>query len=480
MTWTRNRVEELLESADLRVGGDRPWDPVVHDERFFERFPAEGSIGLGEAYMDGWWSSERVDQTIHRMLEAGLQEKIKGDPRLAAALLWARLANRQSRRRAREVAERHYDLDADLYMAFLDRWNQYTCGYWRGLREGETPRPSGPQVVGSAKGTADPAASRSAQHGVAASAAPSTSVEIAPPRPAGSADAAARRASAESPGSPPREQAAGSAVLVPAERARTLAIEPTTPPGLLSEALEVAQESKLHLICRKLQLQPGDRVLDIGCGWGGFARFAAEYYGARVTGVTISSGQAAHARQFCAGLDVDIIEMDYRDIPGRLQADSFDRVLVCGMIEHVGYKNYRSLMASVAHALRERGLFLLHTIGRDTSSTMMTTHRWIDRYIFPNGMIPSLQQLTRAMEGLFVVEDLHQFGSDHYDRTLMAWHQNFERSWGRLKERYDERFRRMWNFYLLSCAGGFRAGLGRLWQIVMSKHGVQEGYLAVR
>ena len=159
-------------------------------------------------------------------------------------------------------------------------------------------------------------------------------------------------------------------------------------------------------------------MLDIGCGWGGFARFAAERYHCHVTGITILQKQIDYAKAFCEGLPASIMLCDYRDVEG-----SFSKILICGMIEHVGYKNYRRSLEIVSSSLQDNGLFLLHTIGRNTSTTS-TEDLWIKKYIFTNGMLPSIQQLASATEGLFGLEDLHNFGS-YYDPTLMAWHNNF-------------------------------------------------------
>ena len=235
-----------------------------------------------------------------------------------------------------------------------------------------------------------------------------------------------------------------------------------------ASTLDEAQENKLELICRKIDLKPGMRVLDIGCGWGGFARWAAEKYDARVLGLTVSREQATYAREHSRGLDVAIELKDYRDLEGQ-----FDRVVSVGMMEHVGAKNYRTYMQVLHRSLKPSGLCLVQTIGGNTS--VSTTDPWIDRYIFPNSMLPSIRQIAAASEGLLVMEDWHSFGT-HYDRTLMAWHRNFTRNWSNLKDLYDERFYRMWTYYLLSCAGSFRARRNQLWQIVFSKDGLRGGY----
>ncbi|MDO8599392.1 MAG: cyclopropane fatty acyl phospholipid synthase [bacterium] len=237
-------------------------------------------------------------------------------------------------------------------------------------------------------------------------------------------------------------------------------------------ALDAAQDAKLDLICRKIGLQRGQRVLDIGCGWGSFTKFVAERYGVSVVGVTVSKEQEAFARERCARLPVEIRLADYRTLDGQ-----FDHVVSVGMFEHVGYKNYRTFMEVVHRCLKDDGLFLLHTIGGNHS--VHATDPWIGRYIFPDSMLPSTAQVGRAIEGLFVMEDWHNFGQD-YDRTLMAWWTNFDAAWGALREKYGEKFYRMWRFYLLSCAGTFRSRSNQLWQIVLSKHGVPGGYQTVR
>jgi cyclopropane-fatty-acyl-phospholipid synthase len=366
----RARAEQLLAFAGVRIGGGRPWDIRVHDERLFTRVMAEGTLGLGESYMDGWWDCDRLDAFIHRVMSADLETRIV-PWKDALRVLWARLANLQRPGRAFEIGRRHYDLGNDLFTRMLDARMIYSCGYW--------------------------------------------------------------------------------------EHAATL---------------DEAQEAKLDLVCRKLGLRPGMRVLDIGCGWGGTARFAAERYGVSVVGITVSAEQAALARRACEGLAVEIRLQDYRDLEG-----TFDRVLSIGMFEHVGVKNYRTFFEVVRSRLAEDGLLLLHTIGSNIS--LRKNDPWTERYIFPNSMLPSARQITAAIEGLFVLEDWHGFGPD-YDRTLLAWHANVERHWPELASRYDERFHRMWSYFLLSSAGGFRARKNQVWQLVLSPRGVPGGYRAPR
>ncbi len=366
----RTRAEELLAFAGVRLDGGRACDIRVHDPRLFARVMAEGSLGLGESYMDGWWDCDRLDEFFHLVLAADLDRRI--EPwRDAWRVAWARLVNLQRPGRAFAVGRHHYDLGNELFARMLDRRMIYSCGYWKD-----------------------------------------------------------------------------------------------------ADALDAAQEAKLDLVCRKLGLRPGMRVLDIGCGWGGTARFAAERHGVAVVGLTVSAEQAALARETCAGLDVEIRLQDYRALEG-----TFDRALSIGMFEHVGVKNYRTFFAVVRRHLADDGLFLLHTIGSNRS--LRKNDPWTERHIFPNSMIPSVRQIAAAAEGLFVLEDWHSFGPD-YDRTLMAWHANVERHWPELAGRYDERFHRMWTYFLLSSAGGFRSRKNQLWQLVLSPRGVPGGYRAPR
>jgi cyclopropane-fatty-acyl-phospholipid synthase len=355
-------VTEVFSLAGIQIGGHRPWDLQVHDERFYARLLAGGDLAAGETYMDGWWDAEALDELCTRVQRANLPDLVGGWEMLWLALK-GRILNRQRRSRAGEVATRHYDLGNDIYHAMLDLRMQYTCAYWK--------------------------------------------------------DAA---------------------------------------------TLDQAQENKLHLICRKIQLRPGMTVLDLGGGFAGLSHFMASEYGCRVVMYNISAAQVAYGREWCNGLPVRIEQKDYREAAG--ETGTFDRVVSVGLCEHIGEKNYRGFLELAHGLLSPGGLFLLHTIGGNQSYTC--TDAWIDKYIFPNGMTPSVTQLGKAMEGLWVVEDWHNFGPD-YDQTLMAWWQNFDRAWPSLQGKYDERFYRMWKYYLLGCAGGFRARRLQLWQLVLSK-----------
>ncbi|OHE32040.1 MAG: cyclopropane-fatty-acyl-phospholipid synthase [Syntrophus sp. RIFOXYC2_FULL_54_9] len=358
----RKIIEQLLSGTGVRVNGPEPWDIQVRDGRFFGRVLKDGSLGLGESYMDGWWDCLQIDELICRLLKGNLEAKIRGNLRTLLFYLSARIFNLQSPRRAPIIAWRHYDLGNDLFFSFLDPYDQYSCGYFQG-----------------------------------------------------------------------------------------------------TDDLAEAQRKKLDIICRKIDLQPDDHVLDIGCGWGGFARYAAERYGCTVTAVNISEEQIRFAQESCKNLPVNVRQEDYRQIRG-----SFDKIVSVGMFEHVGKKNYRAFMKVAHRRLKEGGIFLLHTIGGNVSR--VNRDPWINRYIFPNGMLPSIAQIAKAAEDRFVVEDIHNL-APHYEKTLLAWNDRFQKAWANLTDRYDGAFKRMWEYYLLSCAGAFRARHIQVWQIVMTKPG---------
>jgi len=369
VTSVRDRLAGLLDAADVRLDGLRPWDIQVRDASLPARVLTHGSLGLGESYMDGAWDCAQPDAMLTRLLDAGLDRRVRTFDDLRFAMR-ARLVN-LPKWRPFEIGQRHYDLGNDLYRAMLGARLVYSCAYWPRARD-----------------------------------------------------------------------------------------------------LDEAQDHKLDLICRKLMLERGMRVLDIGCGWGEALRFAAERYGAEGLGITVSARQAELARELCRGLPVEIGLQDYRALSGR-----YDRVLSVGMLEHVGEANYRRFFEIARACTADDGLFLLHTIGTNESSHSIDP--WIGKYIFPNSMLPSAAQVTGALEGQFVIEDWHCFGAD-YDRTLQAWRDNVERAWPRLGASYDERFRRMWRYYLSASMATFRAGRSQLWQIVLSPRGVRGGYRAPR
>lgn len=227
-----------------------------------------------------------------------------------------------------------------------------------------------------------------------------------------------------------------------------------------TDNLEDAQKDKIDLVCRKMNLKSGMRILDIGCGWGSFAKFAAENYGVKVTGLTVSKEQVTLGMERCKGLPVEIRLQDYRDTE-----EEFDGIVSLGMFEHVGHKNYPEYMQVANRCLKSGGQFLLHTIGKNDSRPGVDP--WISKYIFPNGEVPSLKQISEATENILTIEDIHNFGPD-YDKTLMAWCANFNQAWPKLRANYSDRFFRTWNYYLKVCAGAFRARNLQLWQIMLS------------
>lgn len=246
-----------------------------------------------------------------------------------------------------------------------------------------------------------------------------------------------------------------------------------------AKTLQEAQVAKIDLLCRKLQLKPGMKVLDIGCGWGNFARYAAIKYGVSVVGLTISKEQASLARERCKDLDVQILVQDYQTFSGE-----FDRIVSIEMIEAVGRRNIGTYFDMVERCLKEGGLFGLQVISEETLTLRSATPLdqyivWLRKRIFPNGYIPNLAHITNPARQGLVIEDLHNFSHD-YSLTLRAWLERFEASWPTLQEKYGEPFRRMWHYYLCGCEALFKARMVQLYQVVYSKGGVPGGYTSVR
>ncbi len=235
-----------------------------------------------------------------------------------------------------------------------------------------------------------------------------------------------------------------------------------------AQTLEQAQFAKLDLICRKLDLEPGMHLLDIGCGFGSLMKHAATHYGVRATGYTLSNEQVTLGRELCRDLPIEFVVDDYRNITGQ-----FDRVASVGMLEAVGHKNFKEYFEVVSKALDDAGVAVIHTVGN--TETRIAPDPWVHKYIFRNGMLPSVEQLAKSITGLFVLEDWHCLASDNYPKTLFHWHKRFQLAWPKLSRIYDERFRRMWTFYLLAGSAGFRARRWHVWQLVLSK--LQSGRL---
>jgi cyclopropane-fatty-acyl-phospholipid synthase len=357
-------VGRFLDRVGVRIDGDRPFDIRVRDRRFFRRALLEGSIGLGESYMDGWWDCDDLEELVYRFVVSGVEQTARSAPSFLGMHAVATLINRQDRGFFKNVV-RHYNLDNDLFSAFLGKYKNYSCAYYKD-----------------------------------------------------------------------------------------------------TEDLDTAQLKKMELICRKLDLQRGDRVLDVGGGWGEMARFMAERYGCQVTSVNISDEQIRFAREHCKGTSVEVIKSDYRDIGG-----TYDKIAVIAMISHIGFKNYRPFMQNLRKRIAPNGVLFVDTVGASVS--LVHGNPWIDKYIFPGIVFPSIAQLGKAAEGLFVVEDVHNIGPS-YTQTLRAWNKNFQRAWPELSARHDERTRRMFEFFFLCVAGFFRARDFHNWHLVFTPKGAPQ------
>jgi cyclopropane-fatty-acyl-phospholipid synthase len=374
----KRTVQSILTQCGVTINGSASYDIQVHDERLYKRVLSEGSLGLGESYVDGWWDAEKVDEFILRLIRPET-EKYLFPIAAKALILKSKFLNFQNKLRSLRVAREHYDLGNHMYSYMLDNYMQYTCGYWRN-----------------------------------------------------------------------------------------------------AQSLNEAQEHKLRMVCEKLQLKKTDRVLELGCGFGGLAKYISEHYGSTVVGYNISKEQVAWARNWTKNYAVEIREQDYREAIKDFPRESFDKVVSIGLIEHVGYKNYRSLFETAHYSLKKNGLFLLHGIGGNVSR--VATEPWLEKYIFPGSVMPSAEQLSQAFQELFIMEDWHNYSVD-YDKTLMAWFENFDKNWSIIADHeYDQRFYRMWKYYLLMCAGSFRARKNQNWEIMFSKEGgaPQEVYLSIR
>lgn len=285
-------ISQLLAFADIKPGGSRPWDIVVHNESFYGRVLSQGSMGLGESYMEGSWDCPALDQFFYRLMRADLNHKIKFSFSLAVHYLKNRFLNLQKKKSAFKL--KHYDIGNNLYSKMLDKRMVYTCGFWEN-----------------------------------------------------------------------------------------------------AENLDQAQEAKLELVCRKIGLKPGMKILDIGCGWGSFMKYAAEKYGVNCVGITISQAQIDLGRQICRGLPIEFYLQDYRELKGQ-----YDAIVSLGMFEHVGFKNYRTYMKLASKCLKSNGLFLLHTIGSNSSNPADTSDPWVKKYVFTQGALPSAKQIAGAVENL--------------------------------------------------------------------------------
>ena len=370
MSYLELKGTELFRKADIRVNGSRPWDIQVHNKKFFSRLLKDGSIALGESYVDGWWDCKQIDQFVYRLLKNNILSKLHMSFINKAYNLRVKLLNLQSKKKAKKNVSFHYNLGNDLFEATLGKYMSYSCAYWKNAKN-----------------------------------------------------------------------------------------------------LDQAQKNKMDLICKKLKLKKGMNVLDIGYGWGGFAKFAADKYRVKVVGLTLSQDQYLYALTYCRDSNVEIRVEDYRDHKGQ-----YDRVVCIEMMEHVGPKNHRDFMECVHNNLKKDGLFLLQSIS--TSVSAKRNDPWIDKYIFPGTVPLSAKQITTASEGLFYIADWHDFTED-YHKTMLEWHKNFKKNWKDINQNYDEQFYRLWEFYLLCCPATALAKTYHLWQVVFARTDSDKQYTRI-
>lgn len=357
-------LERVFAMADVAINGTRSWDIRVADERFFRTVLLQGSLGFGEAYMRNWWTCEDLEELFFRLINGGLERISRVLPTNAIGRLIDSTINQQTRFKSKRVAERHYNMGNDLFLSFLGKYKNYSCGYYDG-----------------------------------------------------------------------------------------------------ADSLDQAQVQKMEKICRELGLTKHDRLLDVGGGWGEFARYAASNYGCHVTSINISDEQIGHATEYCKDTPVQVRKCDYRDVTGR-----YTKIAVIAMLTHVGCKNYRLFMETMNRCLEPGGIMLIETVGAHVSRS--NCEPWTNKYIFPGGVIPSLKQLDRAARGLLQRERTSEFGSS-YVHTLRAWHKNFNHAWPVLRSNYSEATRLMFEYFFLSCAGTFRARDLSYWHVVMNKQSAQ-------
>lgn len=348
MQLLRRPVESIFSRAGVSINGSNPWDISVNDSRFYREVLTKGSLGLGESYMRGHWTTDDLEGLFYRLCSSGLERTSQQISGQRLARLFDFFVNRQTLNRAKSNAEHHYNLGNDLFFEFLGNFKNYSCGYFKN-----------------------------------------------------------------------------------------------------ADTLDDAQVEKMHKLCQLLDLKKGDRLLDVGGGWGEFAKFAATQYGCNVTSINIAQEQINHARKHCRETDVKIVKSDYRDMTG-----SFNKIAVVAMFTHVGHKNYRQFMQTMSGLLEPGGKMVMETVGGVESKTRCEP--WTNKYIFPGGLIPSMEQIDHSINGLLQRDSVDEFG-DHYALTLQHWHRNFIAAWPKLRARYSESMRLMFEYFFLSVAGDFRA-----------------------
>lgn len=361
-------VTHLFEKAGLRVGDSDTNDVVIHDDRFFREVLLKGSIGLGDSYIDGIWDSHSVEVVVFKLLKNGIYSPTLAHIYDIVSSVSRGIQNLQDRVGSRKVIDEHYDLNPNLFLGFLDHYNQYTCGYFE-----------------------------------------------------------------------------------------------------KTDDLEKAQENKLELICNKLGIKEGDKVLDIGGGWGGLALYVSERFDVDVSMITLSKQQANYARKSCEGRKVKVHICDYRDIPALFSPNSFDKITAVGILEHIGHKNYKLFMAAVNHALKPKGICLFQTLYSPTDRIL--SNPWIRKHIFPNHELPPYYIVQSVASEYFqpVDEIAFQDMTPHYVKTLLNWNERLNKAVNTGTIKLETNEHRMWNFYFLSCAGALRAEHMRVGQFVYYK-----------
>jgi len=345
---------------------------IINNPEFYDRVISQGSLGLGESYMEGWWDAKDNDiaSCIGPMLCNELYNTIRVSPSLLLSAVATRILANGSRSRSKANIQQHYDVGNDFYELFLDTNMAYTCGYQKDK----------------------------------------------------------------------------------------------------NDTIEQMQDQKHERVARKLGLKPGEHIVDLGCGFGGMLRYGAKHFGISGVGVTLSEGQHEWGNNKIKeeGLqdNIHIDLKDYRDMTG-----SFDHVVSIGLAEHTWQRGYETFIGKVSDLLKDGGVGLVHTIG-STAAPHETTDAWINRYIFPDGRLPRLEELIEEMRraGLTVghVENLKL----HYAETLRHWKEKFNRNRTAIKAigpEYNEEFLRMWDYYLQVCEAAFRYGELQLYQILFCK-----------
>lgn len=355
----KRSLTHLLHKAGIEPNGESPWDPKIRDERFYRAVLLGGSVGLGDAYLNGWWDCDDIAGFILRIVKSGFHLRV---PRIDLFLRKFRfgLTDAQDRAHSKRVAEVHYDEDPHVFDIMLGSTNNYTCARWEGV-----------------------------------------------------------------------------------------------------STLDDAQKQKMDLLCRKAELAPGKKVLDIGCGWGGFLGFAAERYSTRGIGLTISPVQAEYASKRYDNLPIEFRLQDYRDFSGTVDAV----VSVC-VIEHVGPSHYREYFEKARTSLaRDDGVFAIQCIF--ACDEHATIDPWTEKHIFPNSILPTLDKIEKAVEGLFHVIDREFFRED-YVKTFVAWRDNLAHHRQEIVQKYGLRYYRKYEYYLSLYVAGFGSGRIDVGQFVLS------------